>query len=171
MLNQLSYVGGGVRKASAAAASAGLESPMLYFEDVEVGSARTSGKFELTEDEVIQFARVWDPQPFHVDPGAARASPFGGLTASTCHVFCVASKLLSEMEPLAVIAAARHELDLLRPARPGDRLSLTVACAEKRPSKTKPDRGTVRLESELRTDDQQVTARLTSTIVLARREP
>jgi acyl dehydratase len=141
---------------------------MLYFEDVEVGSARTSGEFELTEDEVIQFAQVWDPQPFHVDPDAARRSPFGGLTASTCHIFCVAAKLLSEMEPLAVIAAARHELDLLKPARPGDRLSLTVGCAEKRPSTKKADRGTVRLESELRTADGSVTARLTSVIVLAR---
>ena len=73
------------------------------------------------------------------------------------------------MEPLAVIAAARNELDLLRPARPGDRLSMTVACAEKRPSTKKPDRGTVRLESELKTTDGSVTARLVSTIVLARR--
>lgn len=143
---------------------------MLYFEDVEVGSARTSGAFELTEDEVVQFARVWDPQPFHVDPEAARASPFKGLTASACHVFCVAAKLLSQMEPLAVIAAARHELDLLRPARPGDKLALTVTCVEKRPSTTKADRGTVRLESTLTTPDEQVTARLTSTILLARRE-
>jgi acyl dehydratase len=143
---------------------------MLYFEDVEVGSARTSGAFELTEDAVIQFAREWDPQPFHVDEEAARASPFGGLTASACHIFSIAGKLLSEMEPMAVIAAARHELDLLRPARPGDKLTLTVGCAEKRPSRTKPDRGTVRLESELKTPDEQVTARLTSTLVLARRE-
>ena len=143
---------------------------MLYFEDVEVGSARTSGAFELTEDEVIRFAREWDPQPFHVDPEAARASPFGGLTASACHIFSIAGKLLSEMEPMAVIAAARHELDLLRPARPGDKLSLQVACVEKRPSKSKPDRGTVRLESALTTPDEQVTARLTSTLVLARRE-
>jgi acyl dehydratase len=103
---------------------------MLYFEDVEVGSARTSGEFELTEREVIDFARAWDPQPFHVDPQAAARSPFGGFTASACHVFCVGAKLLSEMEPLAVVAAARHELDLLRPARPGDRLSMTVTCTE-----------------------------------------
>jgi acyl dehydratase len=142
---------------------------MLYFEDVEVGSARTSGEFELTEQGVVDFASVWDPQPFHVDPEAARASPFGGLTASACHIFSVAGKLLSEMEPLAVIAAARHELDLLRPARPGDLLSLTVACAEKRESRSKPDRGTVRLVAELKTPDGSVTARLTSLIVLARR--
>lgn len=103
---------------------------MLYFEDVEVGSARTSGEFELTEQGVVEFARAWDPQPFHVDPEAARRSPFGGLTASACHIFSVAGKLLSEMEPLAVIAAARHELDLLKPARPGDRLSLTVVRRE-----------------------------------------
>jgi acyl dehydratase len=142
---------------------------MLYFEDVEVGSARTSGEFELTEKDVVDFASVWDPQPFHGDPEAARASPFGGLTASACHIFCVAAKLLSEMEPLAVIAAARHELDLLRPARPGDRLHMTVTCAERRESRSKPDRGTVHLETELRTADGSVTARLTSAIVLARR--
>jgi acyl dehydratase len=142
---------------------------MLYFEDVEVGSARASGEFELTEKDVVDFARSWDPQPFHVDPEAARRSPFRGLTASACHVFCVAARLLSQMEPLAVIAAARHELDLVRPARPGDRLSMSVACAEKRASRSKPDRGTVRFESELTTTDGSVTARLTSIIVLARR--
>jgi acyl dehydratase len=142
---------------------------MLYFEDVEVGSARTSGEFELTEAGVVDFARAWDPQPFHVDPEAARRSPFGGLTASACHVFAVAARLLSEMEPLAVIAAARHELDLLRPARPGDRLAMTVTCIDKRESRSKPDRGTVRLAAELVTPDGAVTARLTSTILLARR--
>ena len=142
---------------------------MLYFEDVEVGSARTSGEFALTEQDVMSFAKTWDPQPFHVDPEAARASPFGGLTASACHVFCVAAKLLSEMEPMAVVAAARHELDLLRPARPGDRLSMTVTCAESRPSRSKPDRGTVTLKSELKTAGGSTTARLTSMIVLARK--
>ena len=45
---------------------------MRYFEDVEVGSARTSGEFELTEQDVVDFARAWDPQPFHVDTEAAR---------------------------------------------------------------------------------------------------
>jgi acyl dehydratase len=142
---------------------------MLYFEDLDVGSSRTSGAFELTEQDVVEFARVWDPQPFHVDPDAARRSQFGGLTASACHVFCVAARLLSELEPLAVVAAARHELDLLRPARPGDRISMTMTCAEKRESRSKPDRGTVQFASELTTPDGQVTARLLSTIVIARR--
>ncbi len=140
---------------------------MLYFEDLEVGSTRTSGELELTERDVVDFARVWDPQPFHVDPDAARRSPFGGLTASACHVFCVAARLLSEMEPLAVIAAARHELELVRPARPGDRLSMKVTCVEKRASTSKSDRGTVRFESELRQQDDLVTARLDSIILIA----
>jgi acyl dehydratase len=142
---------------------------MLYFEDLELGSTRTSGEFEFTEQEVVEFARVWDPQPFHVDPVAARRSQFGGLTASACHVFCVAARLLSEMEPLAVIAATRHELELVRPTRPGDRISMTVACVEKRGSQSKPDRGTVRFDSELKTSDGEVTARLVSIILLARR--
>jgi NAD(P)-dependent dehydrogenase (short-subunit alcohol dehydrogenase family) len=90
-------------------------------------------------------------------------------SCSPSHSPCATSSRTSEMEPLAVIAAARHELDFLRPARPGDRLSMTVACAEKRASRSKPDRGTVRLESELKTTDGSVTARLSSHIVLARR--
>ena len=142
---------------------------MLYFEDIELGSTRTSGEFELTEQDVVEFARVWDPQPFHVDPAAARQSQFGGLTASACHVFCVAARLLSEMEPLAVIAAKRHELELVRPVRPGDRLSMTVACVDKRGSQSRPDRGTVRFDSELKTPDGLVAARLVSFILLARR--
>jgi acyl dehydratase len=144
---------------------------MLYFEDIQVGTSRTSGEFELTEEGVVEFARVWDPQPFHVDVEAATRSPFGGLTASACHIFSVAARLLSEMEAMAVIAAARHELELLRAARPGDRLSLTVSCVEKRESRSKTDRGTVRFESELKTKDGEVTARLASVILLARRAP
>jgi acyl dehydratase len=142
---------------------------MLYFEDVEVGSVRTSGEFELTERGVVEFARAWDPQPFHIDAEAARKSPFGGLTASACHVFSVAARLLSDMEPLAVIAAAKHELEFLRPARPGDHLSMTVVCTDKRESRSKGDRGTVRFESELKTRDGGITARLASIILLARR--
>lgn len=144
---------------------------MLYFEDLAVGSTRTSGEFELTEMDVVEFARVWDPQPFHVDPESARRSEFGGLTASACHVFCVAARLLSELEPLAVIAAARHELELVRPARPGHRISMTTTCVEKRESRSKQDRGSVRFASELRAQDGHVIARLVSVILLARRPP
>ena len=74
---------------------------MLYFEDLQVGDSRVSGSHELREEEIIAFARQWDPQPWHVDREAAARSPMGGLTASSCHTYSVAALLLSRMEPIA----------------------------------------------------------------------
>ncbi|MEJ6022215.1 MaoC/PaaZ C-terminal domain-containing protein [Ramlibacter sp. PS4R-6] len=142
---------------------------MEYFEDLEVGVAHTVGEFELREEDIIRFASEWDPQPFHVDPEAARRTPMGGITASACHIMAVAAWLMRYQKPLAVIAAARHEFDLLNPARPGDRISKTSTCLEKRPSKSKPDRGIAIFDSLLKTQAGTEIARLRSTIVVARR--
>jgi acyl dehydratase len=116
---------------------------MLYFEDFLVGQSRSAGTHELTAEDIVAFARQWDPQPWHVDPVAAERSPMQGLTASSCHTYSIAALLLSRMEPAAGIASLKHEIGLPNPARPGDRLTLTMTCAEKRLSASKPDRGLV----------------------------
>jgi acyl dehydratase len=116
---------------------------MLYFEDFEPGAARTAGPYELTEDEIIDFARRWDPQPWHVDPDAALRSPMQGLTASSAHSYAIAALLLNRMGPVAGIASLKHEMELPAPARPGDRLTFTMTCVDKRRSASKPDRGLV----------------------------
>jgi acyl dehydratase len=122
---------------------------MLYFEDFHVGQSRSAGVHELHEEDIIAFARQWDPQPWHVDPEAARHTPMGGLTASSCHTYSIAALLLSRMEPAAGIASLKHELGLPNPARPGDRLTLTMTCVEKRVSGSKPDRGLITFEGVL----------------------
>jgi acyl dehydratase len=122
---------------------------MRYFEDIAVGWSQTMGSHELKADDIIAFARQWDPQPWHVDPEAAGRSPMKGLTASSVHSYAIAALLLSRMEPAAGIASIRHELELPNPARPGDRLDLTMTCVEKRASQTKPDRGLVTFECVL----------------------
>lgn len=122
---------------------------MLYFEDFRVGDSRTAGEHELTEEAIIAFAREWDPQPWHVDPEAAARSPMRGITASSAHTYAVAARLLNRMSPVAGIASLRHELELPAPARPGDRLTLTMTCLEKRASESKPDRGLVTFDSVL----------------------
>jgi len=144
---------------------------MLYFDDVEVGWTSTVGEYEFKEDEIIRFAREWDPQPFHIDPEAAKQTPMGGITASACHIFSVAAWLMRlEAQPLAVIAGARHEFDLLQPARPGDRLSKVATCVEKRASRTKSDRGIIVYESFLRTQGGIDVAKIRSTLVVARNQ-
>ena len=143
---------------------------MLYFDDIEVGASFTGGEYEFREDEIIRFAREWDPQPFHIDPEAAKSTPMGGITASACHILAVAAWLMRYDEPVAVIAAARHEFDLLAPARPGDRISKTAACMEKRPSRSKIDRGIAIYEAYLKNQDGMDVAKIRSTLVIARKQ-
>ena len=122
---------------------------MLYFEDFLIGHARSAGVHELAADDIVAFARQWDPQPWHVDPVAAERSPMRGLTASSCHTYSIAALLLSRMEPAAGIASLKHEIGLPNPARPGDRLTLTMTCVEKRISATRPDRGLITFDGVL----------------------
>lgn len=142
---------------------------IFYFEDIELGSSRTSGEMFLAEEDVIRFAREWDPQPFHVDVEAARRSQFGGLTACGVHVFCIASRLTHDFKPLALIAGLKQEVEFPNPARPGDRLKLTGRCVGKRPSESKPDRGILTFESEVTNQNGVLVLRMTSTLLVRRR--
>lgn len=122
---------------------------MRHYEDIGIGSSQTAGVHELHDADIIAFARQWDPQPWHVDREAAERSPMKGLTASSVHTYAVAALLLNQMEPVAGIASIKHELELPNPARPGDQLTLTMTCVEKRVSESKPDRGLMTFEGVL----------------------
>ena len=141
---------------------------MLYFEDFVIGAARTAGPHELAAADMIAYASQWDPQPWHVDPEEAERT-HGGLTASSGHTYSIAALLLSRMEPAAGIASLRHEIELPHPARPGDRLTLTMTCVEKRPSESKPDRGLVTFEGRLANQDGLAVLTLRSLMMLRRR--
>jgi acyl dehydratase len=123
---------------------------MLHFEDFRIGDSREAGGFELTEEDIVAFAREWDPQPWHVDREAALRSPMRGITASSVHTYAIAARLLNRMGPVAGIASLKHEMELPNPARPGDVLALTMTCVDKRASASKPDRGLVTFELLLR---------------------
>jgi acyl dehydratase len=142
---------------------------MRYYEDIEIGSSLTAGAHELEPAEIIAFARQWDPQPWHVDPEAAERSPMKGLTASSVHTYAIAALLLNRMEPTAGIASIRHELELPNPARPGDRLTLTMTCVEKRVSESKPDRGLVTFEGVLANQNGLPVLRLRSLMMVKTR--
>ena len=143
---------------------------MRHFEDIEVGWSQTMAEHVLGADAIIAFAREWDPQPWHVDPEFAERSPMRGLTASSAHSYAIAAKLLSKMEPVAGIASLRHEMELPNPARPGDRLSLTMTCIDKRASQSKSDRGLLTFEGVLANQRGEPVLRLRSLMMVHTRE-
>ncbi|MCY4094540.1 MAG: MaoC/PaaZ C-terminal domain-containing protein [Gammaproteobacteria bacterium] len=130
---------------------------MLYFDDIEVGYQSEVGTYTLTESEVIEFASTWDPQPFHIDKDAASASIFGGLTASSLHLFAICTRLFFDHEDRIQILAmlGKEAIRIPNPARPGDVLTYSTECIRKKPSSSRPDRGVITLKDTLTNQDGQ----------------
>ena len=127
-----------------------------YFEDFEPGQVLELGSRTVTEDEIIEFARQFDPQPFHVDPEAAAESVFGGLIASGWHTGSMWMRLY--VDNMLGSASAQgspgiEELRWLTPVRPGDTLHGRLTVLETTPSERRPDRGTVRIRGEMINQD------------------
>ncbi len=116
------------------------------------GATTEFGPLRVTEADVVDFGRRFDPQPFHVDAEAAAAGPFGGLIASGWHTCALMMRLLADEYLAPVSSLGSPGVDELRwraPVRPGDELTLRTTVAETRLSRTKPDRGLVRTRVEL----------------------
>jgi acyl dehydratase len=119
---------------------------MLYFEDFSEGQVFELGEATLSEAEILEFARRYDPQPFHVDPAAARQSMYGGLIASGWQTSSVYMSLLVRgllRDAASLGSAGIDELRWLKPVRPGDRLRARLTVTSLKPSSKHPDRGTV----------------------------
>jgi len=124
--------------------------PELYLDDLAAGQVHTLGARTVSREEIIAFARSWDPQPFHLDEAAARATIYGGLIASGWHTVCIFMRLFADgllHRAAAMGAPGVDELRWLRPVRPGDELHARVEVLEVTPSRSKPDRGIARLRS------------------------
>jgi acyl dehydratase len=117
-----------------------------YFEDYVVGTVHEFGSIVVEEAEVIDFARRFDPQPFHIDPAAAKQSVFGGLIASGWHTAAMMMGMIVEhylAQSASLGSPGIDELRWLKPVRPGDTLTARVTVLESRRSRSKPDRGIV----------------------------
>jgi acyl dehydratase len=117
-----------------------------YLDDYIEGAVHRFGAIKVEADEVIAFAKQYDPQAMHTDPEAAKSTPFGGLIASGWHTAGLMMRLYVEHYLTHVASLASPGLDELRwlkPVRPGDILSVRVTVLKTAPSKSKPDRGAV----------------------------
>jgi acyl dehydratase len=145
-----------------------------YFEDYTVGATYEYGYRSVTEDEIIHYARQFDPQRIHVDREYAATGPFGGLIASGWHTSGLMMRLLADHYLSRVASMASPGGDELRwsvPVRPGDQLRLRTTTVETRASRTKPDRGLVRTEIQLLNQDDGVPLRLVAMNLFRRRHP
>ena len=143
----------------------------LYFEEAEVGNKRTAGLHLVLKDEIIEFAKKYDPQPFHINEEAAARSAFAGLTASSAHTFSILISLLVKTEPsLKVVAGLGwDELRLPTAVRSGDELDLESIVLEKRESKSNSDRGIVRHQVYVRNQKREIVLQAIGTVLVARR--
>ena len=122
-----------------------------YWDDYEVGQTFDLGSTSFTADEIVDFARQYDPQSFHVDAAAARQSMFGGLIASGWHVTAKLMRLFVDNyvdQRTALGSPGVDEVRWLKPVRPGDTLNASVECAGKVPSKSRPEMGLVTMRWE-----------------------
>jgi acyl dehydratase len=145
---------------------------MRYWEDFQVGEVAELGPVTVTENEIVEFATRFDPQPFHVDPEAARESPFGGLIASGWHTAAIYMGLFVRgvLEGTASLGSPGvEELRWLAPVRPGDTLRGRTTITDAQPSSTTPGRGTIFGSHELVNQDGVVVMRFRSRGFIARR--
>jgi acyl dehydratase len=144
-----------------------------FFEDYVEGSVYEFGSVKVGEKEIIEFARRYDPQLFHINPAAARATKFGGVVASGWHTAGMAMRLLVENYLPRGSALGSPGVDQLRwhkPVRPGDILSVRVTIAETKPSQSKPDRGLLRSFVEVINQRHEVVTSWRGMMVLLRRD-
>lgn len=115
-----------------------------YFEDIELHQTHRLGEYLLKEQDIIDFAKKWDPLPFHTDPEFAKTTATGGLIASGFQLLAIAQGLFIGKRPTAWLAGlGLDEVRFLAPVGPGDTLVLEVETLSKRSSKSNPKAGIV----------------------------
>ncbi|GAB4472067.1 MAG: MaoC family dehydratase [Burkholderiaceae bacterium] len=145
-----------------------------YFEDYAPGTVVEYGPIAVDEDEIVAFARRYDPQPIHVDRERAARGPFGGVIASGWHTAALMMRLLVDhflSRTASLASPGIDELRWLAPVRPGDKLSVRVTVLDARRSTSKPDRGIVRSSIEVRNDRAEVVMTVKAISIFLCRNP
>ena len=142
-----------------------------YFDDLKEGQSFDGGSVTVSREEIIDFARKYDPQPFHLDEEKAKPL-YGGLIASGWHTAALCSRMLVDSllnKAAAMGSPGIDEMRFLKPVRPGDTLSGSFTIMELKPSESKAERGWMKLKGEMTNQDGEVTFSLVGRIIVARR--
>ena len=147
---------------------------LYYWEDMQPGSVRDLGTITPTREEIIAFASQFDPQPFHLDDEAAKASVFGGLCASGWHTCSMAMRLMVTnflQQSASLGSPGLENVQWKKPVFPNDTLSLKHTILEARPMRSKPDVGLVRTLWEMRNQHGDIVLLMEGWSMFRRRNP
>jgi acyl dehydratase len=145
-----------------------------YLEDYAVGQTYSSGRVRVEKDQIVTFAKQFDPQPYHLDEDAALQSPFKGLAASGWHTAAMTMRLMvdGEFQPAGgILGVGFDQLSWPRPVRPGDELHVKSEVLEVRPSRSRPDRGMIRVQNTTLNQNGEVVQMFTGNLLVPRRSP
>ena len=146
--------------------------PLRYAEDYRPGDAFDLGHYDMTREEILEFARRWDTQPFHIDEEAAKASPYGGIIASGWHTGLVMLNLMQRgfiCLETSMGSPGSDETRFYKPVRPGDRLHGRVDVHEMRVSRSRPEMGLVKNTATLTNQKGEVVFTMKSTALFRTR--
>lgn len=146
---------------------------MKYFEDIKPGAETLFGHYDVTRDEVLEFARRYDPQPFHLSDEAAAKTHFGRIAASGWHSCAMTMAVIARFavadEQAGLGSPGVDELRWLKPVYPGDRLEVRGKVIEKTPSRSKPQIGVIRTRTTVRNQDGVEVMSFISIVLMQRR--
>lgn len=146
----------------------------LYWEDFSKGNVAEYGPRLVSREEIVAFAAEFNPQPFHLDEDAARASMFGGLAASGWHSCSLLMRIIADgfvVNSSSMGSPGVDEVKWLAPVRPGDRLTVRATVLETRASRTRPEMGLVNFLFEMFNQAGMTVMTLTTTSMFGRRVP
>lgn len=143
-----------------------------YLEDFAIGQIFQSGSLRIEKERMVEFASEFDPQLFHLDEVAARDTIFGGLTASGWHTAAMTIRLIlaSDLNPAGgLVGAGVEELRWPQPVRPGDELYVECEILDARPSRSRPERGLVKVRATTFTKNKEAVLCFVGNLVVQRR--
>jgi len=149
-------------------------SKIHYLEDFAVGQVFATGRLKIDAEQIKAFAKQFDPQPFHLDEAAAQSSVFRGLAASGWHTAALTMRLMAdgEFKPAGgIIGVGFDELSWQKPVRPGDELYAKSEILEVRPSKSRKDRGLIRVRTTTYNQKDEAVQSFTGNLIVPRRSP
>ncbi len=148
---------------------------LLYFEDLEIGSMASFGRYEVTREEVLEFAAKYDPQPFHLSDEAAAKTHFGRISASGWHTCAMTMAMLVENlknnRQAGLGSPGQDELRWHKPVYPGDVLRVETELLEKTRSRSRPEMGSMRSKIRVYNQNEELVMSMTGIGLIAVREP